>query len=115
MAETGLFDLVGHADLPKKFGFAPAVGLDEEIGAALDAIARNGLTVELNTSGWNKPCEEAYPAQGILTSCARRGIPILVTADAHRDAELTQHFDRALAVLNRLGVAPVSQWSGKGR
>jgi len=71
LAETGIFDFVGHFDLPKKFGFYPANPPTEEITAALDAIAASGMAIELNTAGWDKPCRDAYPWKKF---CGRRRI-----------------------------------------
>jgi histidinol-phosphatase (PHP family) len=107
MAGTGFFQLAAHLDLPKKFGFRPSRNLDSEIGPALDAIARAGMTVEMNTSGWDKPCQEAYPSEAILSQVTARGIPILISADAHRSADLANHFGQAADLLKRLRVSPV--------
>jgi histidinol-phosphatase (PHP family) len=103
LAECRLGDIVGHLDLPKKFGFYPAVDLSREIGAALDAIAAAGLTVELNTAGWDKPCAAPYPAAEILLQVRQRGIPVLLSADAHAPGELTRHYARGAALLRQCG------------
>ncbi len=62
MAESGLFDVLGHADLVKKFGHVPKGDLDRFYEPAVDAIAAAGCVIEINTAGWHKPCGEAYPA-----------------------------------------------------
>jgi histidinol-phosphatase (PHP family) len=105
MARTHVFHLAGHLDLPKKFAFQPSQSLDSELCPALDAIRAAGMTIELNTSGWDKPCREAYPSEDILTKAIARGIPIMISADAHRSADLTNHFARAAELLNRLGAS----------
>src|SRR5258708_1734100 len=55
MAESRVFDFAAHLDLPKKFGFKPAVDLVELSNAALDAISMAGMAIEINTAGWEKP------------------------------------------------------------
>lgn len=102
MARSRTFQLVGHLDVPKKFAFRPSEDFSKEIATALDAIADAGMTVELNTAGWGKPCREAYPSEAILREAINRGIPIVVSADAHRKADLTQYYDRAFELLARL-------------
>jgi len=104
MAEAGLFHLGGHLDLVKKFDFRATADLSREIGGALDAIARAGMAVELNTSGWSKPCREPYPSRQLLRQAASRGIPVVITADAHRKMDLTRDFDRAAEMLDELGI-----------
>ena len=103
-AKSGLFDWLGHLDLVKKFAFRPDIDLSDYINAALDAIVDADIAIELNTSGWDKPCQEAYPDHLILSQCARRNIPVILTADAHSPEELLRHYDRGQNLLNRLGV-----------
>jgi len=102
MAQTRAFQVAGHLDIVKKFAFRSTEDLSDEIGTALDSIAAAGMTLELNTSGWGKPCNECYPSEGILREAISRGIPIVVSADAHRKADLTQYYDRAFDLLARL-------------
>jgi histidinol-phosphatase (PHP family) len=103
MADSRVFDIVGHIDLPKKFGFRPDTTPDHVIAKALDAIARAGMAIEINTSGWSLPAREAYPSQIILRMACQRSIPILISADAHTPAHLTRHFRRARLLAVRAG------------
>ena len=103
LARSGMFDIMGHLDLYKKFGYGPTVDMSAEIANALDAIAHAEMTVELNTSGWDKEVEEAYPSTSILRECRSRGIPIMLSADAHNAQDLTRNYDRAAALLRGIG------------
>jgi len=115
MAESGLFDVVGHLDLTKKFGFLPTVDIHAEVSAALDAIARADMAVEINTAGWYAVCHEVYPEPGIIRACFERKIPVVVTADAHTPAHLTRGFDRAYALLQEIGYRHVACFSERRR
>jgi histidinol-phosphatase (PHP family) len=112
MAQTGLFHLAGHLDLVKKFDFRPTVDLSREIGATLDAIAGSGMAIELNTSGWSKPCHAPYPSEDLLRDAVARGIPVVITSDVHRKADLDRHFDQAVEMLRRLSVTETLRFSG---
>ncbi|MCE5314060.1 MAG: histidinol-phosphatase HisJ family protein [Armatimonadota bacterium] len=103
MARSGLFDFAGHLDIYKKFGTMPTVDISEAIITALDAITQARMAVELNTSGWHKPIREAYPSIAILRGCHKRGIPTLVTADAHKTQDIVRDFDRARQLLRNIG------------
>lgn len=103
LAKSGLFDIVGHMDLYKKFGAQPTVDISEDIITALDAIAEAGIAVELNTSGWHKPIREAYPSAMIVKGCLKRGISIIVTADAHKTADIARDFNRGNLLLKGMG------------
>ena len=100
LAGSGLFDFVGHIDICKKFGYKPTVDLSREIDAALDAIAESGMAVEVNTSGLYMPVGEAYPSRAILRQCRKKGIPVLVTSDAHSAASLTRGFEEAQRLIS---------------
>jgi histidinol-phosphatase (PHP family) len=50
LADTGLYDVVAHLDLPKKFGRLPAPDLMESlVKPTLDRIARAEMGIEINT------------------------------------------------------------------
>ncbi len=104
-AATGLFDVIAHLDLPKKFGHRPrdAARVEAALGAALEAIAAAGVAIELNTCGWRVPAGEAYPSPAILAAAAARGIPLVLGSDAHRVDEVGADFERALAVAAEAG------------
>lgn len=95
LAESGVYDFAAHLDLPKKFGHRPTIDLSAEVAAALDAVAAAGMALEINTAGWSLPAAEAYPSPSILREARRRGIPLLINADAHFPEFLTRDFDRA--------------------
>ena len=87
-AQTGLFTILGHLDLVKKFGHRPTQSLD----AALDTLARRvadaKVIVELNTAGLRKPVGEIYPSVEWLRVLQAHGVPITFGSDAHRPHEV---------------------------
>jgi histidinol-phosphatase (PHP family) len=98
MASSGLFDILGHPDLVKKFGRTPAGDLDRFYEPAIDAIAASGCIIELNTAGWHKPCAEAYPSPRFLELACSAGVPLVISSDAHHPSEVTRDFPRAQAL-----------------
>lgn len=115
MAQSGLFDLAAHLDLPRKYGHYATIDLTAEIDAALDAIAEAGMVVELNTAGWHKPCRDAYPGEAILHCCRARDIPVTLSADAHDPAHLSRDFDRGAALLRSVGYDTLTRFDGRER
>jgi histidinol-phosphatase (PHP family) len=113
LAASGLFDFVGHIDICKKFGFRATIDLSREIEAALDAIAESGMAVEVNTSGLHMPAAEVYPSASILRECHARGIPVLVTSDAHSAASLTRGFEHAARLVVKAGYSQVAAFAGR--
>ena len=113
LANCGLFSFAGHLDLYKKFGYLPTIDTSKEMSDALDAIAKSGMAVELNTSGWYKDIEEAYPSRIILQECRKRGIPVLITADAHNINNLTRGYDRARVLLQDIGYNQLTMFADR--
>jgi len=113
LALSGQFTFVGHLDLPKAFAYLPTADLSEDIGRALDAIARVGMAVEVNTSGWRRDCREPYPSLDLLRACRSRGIPALVSADAHAAEDLTRDLDRGMRWLRSAGYEEVVRFEGR--
>ena len=109
-AETGLFDTLAHPDLVKNE--SPADWhfnrIAPYIERALDRIAATGVAMELNTSGVNKAMPEMNPGRPILEMIRRRGIPVVIGADAHRPERVGDGFAVALRQLATLGFAEVS-------
>lgn len=103
MAESGLFDILGHPDLIKKFGHLPTGDLARFYEPALDAIAASGCAIEINTAGWSKPCEEAYPSLAFLELACSAGIPLVISTDAHSPAEVGRDYERGIALAKEAG------------
>jgi len=115
MAESRVFDIAAHFDLPKKFGHKPGVDLTDEVHAALDAVARSDMAIEINTSGWSLPAAEAYPAPWILRAARSREIPVLITADAHTPKYLVRGFDMARRLATDTGHTALAVYNRRRR
>jgi histidinol-phosphatase (PHP family) len=103
MAESGLFDILGHPDLVKKFGHVPGGDLDRFYEPAVDAIAAAGCVIELNTAGWHKPCAECYPAPRFLELACSAGIPLVISSDAHEPGHVGRDFSTAIKLAKAAG------------
>jgi len=106
-AETGLFDVMGHPDLMKKFNFLPSGGMEERYRWCAERLAAAGVAVEVNTAGLRKPCAEIYPGSELLTELRRAGVPATIGSDAHRPAEVGAGAAEAVAALKDAGYRSV--------
>ncbi len=104
LADSGLFDVVGHLDLPKKFGHRPS-DKDLKVMAepVLDRIGAAGMGIELNSSGLRKPVGEIYPSPQLVSMAREREIPICFGSDAHRPEDIGADFDLTLNVAREAG------------
>lgn len=95
------FDLVGHPDLCRKFNVKypyfdeTADWYRDELIRTADVIAASGKPVEVNTGaisrGW---LNDAYPSADFRTLLRTRGVPFVLSADAHAADTLDCAFDR---------------------
>jgi histidinol-phosphatase (PHP family) len=102
-AAWGRFDVVGHLDLPKKFGRRPSASMTALEDTALEAVRDAGLAIELNTSGLRTAAREAYPGPSLLARASALGIPLTFGSDAHTAADVGRDFDRAVALARDAG------------
>jgi histidinol-phosphatase (PHP family) len=110
-AKSGLFDAIGHLDLPKRW-IAPPINHLEYALPALDAIAEARLALDFNTSGWRIPAlNEAHPTNALLREARVRGIPLALGSDAHRPADVGSNFGRALELAQNAGYGEVVSFS----
>jgi histidinol-phosphatase (PHP family) len=113
-AAWGRFDVVGHLDLPKKFGRRPAASMTAAEDAALAAIRAAGLAIELNTSGLRTAAREAYPSPSLLERAAALGVPLTLGSDAHSPEDVGCDFERAVALARAAGYGTTRRLSDGG-
>jgi histidinol-phosphatase (PHP family) len=103
LAETGMYDIVGHPDVIKKFGHRPSRDYEPLERCALEAVAKAGMALDVNTSGLRRPAKEIYPSLRILRAARELGIGITFGSDAHEPRLVGEDFDKALALVKSAG------------
>jgi len=109
-AKSGLFDIIGHPDLIKKFGQRPPMGSQKVRDAEesmLQAVCRSGCALEISSAGLRKPVEEVYPHGRIIARAAELDIPFSFGSDAHAPGEVGHAMDACLAMLQTCGINKV--------
>jgi len=110
---SGLFDIVGHIDIPKKFGYRTTRDLTAWYERIAAACAASGTAVEINTSGLIKPCREMYPHPDFLRALYRQDVPLTLGSDAHSPEEVGREFVRAVALARRIGYRRIPSFSDR--
>lgn len=114
-AKSGLFEIIGHCDLPKKFGIRPVQDCTPLYEKFLDAAAQSNCAIELNTAGLRKDCREIYPHRDILELARRRSVPITFGSDAHAPGEVGMDFDQAVQLAVEAGYRQLCRFSQRKR
>ncbi len=94
-AQSGLFDIIGHSDLVKKFGQKPSEDVSDSIREAAQAFSEHNLVCEINTSGLRRPVSEIYPSLDVLEIYREYDVPIIFGSDAHKPKDVGCDFDLA--------------------
>jgi histidinol-phosphatase (PHP family) len=114
-AESGLFDIIGHADLCKKFCFYPTRDTTPLHSRFLESARRSGVAMEINTAGLRKDCREMYPSRAILAAARERGVPLTFGSDAHAPGEVGMNFEEAVSLARSVGYDRYCTFSGRKR
>lgn len=69
----------------------------------LDAVARNKMSLEINTSGYRIK-NEPYPSPDILRKAAKRNIPLVAGSDAHCPEDVGRYFEKLPGLIQDLGI-----------
>lgn len=94
-ARSGLYDIMGHCDLVKKFGYRSSEDLSDLAQETARVFKESGVAIEINTSGLRKPVKEIYPEISLLKIYRKNGVPIVFGSDAHAPGDVGADFDKA--------------------
>lgn len=94
-ARTGLYDIMAHVDLVKKFGHRATDDMVDEVKKTAQIFKESGVAVEISTAGLRKPINEMYPALRDLKIYSDAGVPLIFGSDAHNPNEVGRNFENA--------------------
>jgi histidinol-phosphatase (PHP family) len=114
-AESQLFEIIGHADLPKKFGHRPPARAAALYEKFLNAAKKAGCAIELNTAGLRKDCKEIYPNRELLQMAFQKDVPITFGSDAHAPGEVGMNFAQALELARSVGYTKTCRFTRRQR
>lgn len=99
------FQILGHCDLPKKFGYHPV--MSEAFAKAMTEIfetaAERGIAIELNANGLHVPAHEIYPSAALLRLAKKAGVDITYGSDAHSPNAVGRDIDEVQTLARECG------------
>ncbi len=121
MVSSCSFDALGHLDVLRKRNGELSFFDEEsrwykgELRETVRAIARAGVTVEINTGGIaRKALDDVYPSAYLLGLLSRADVPITVSSDAHAAGDIACAYDRAYRAAREAGYGSLSFFTGTG-
>lgn len=110
-----MFDIIGHADLCKKFCFYPKEDCTPLFESFLRAAREHGAAIELNTAGLRKECREIYPSPQIVRLASSAGVAITFGSDAHAPGEVGLNLAEAVQLARSCGYTHYCRFAQRRR
>ncbi len=101
---SGLFDILGHVDIIKKFGYVlPEAEMEAYYVKTARVLKQTGTCLELNTAGRDAPVKDFYPGRRGLEIFFQEGVPVTLGSDAHAPGQVGRYFTEAAKLFRRVG------------
>jgi histidinol-phosphatase (PHP family) len=102
-------DIIGHFDKIKMHNQDRYFREDEPwycdlVMELLENIEREGVIIEVNTRGiYKQRSQDLYPGKWILKIIKEKGLPLSLSADAHKPEEINGYYPETLEILRSFG------------
>ncbi|HZC18832.1 MAG TPA: histidinol-phosphatase HisJ family protein, partial [Rubrobacteraceae bacterium] len=114
-ALSGRFEVLGHPDLIKIFHHFPDRDITAMLEETADAVAASGIVVDVNAAGLRKPVGEVYPSRRLLEMFHQRGVPIILSSDAHAPDQVASGYDKSMKLVHDVGYREVVTFKDRER
>ena len=119
--ESGLFDTIGHIDLPKRYAPAAAGAYDPlrfetELTSIFRLMIRRDMSFEINTSGIRQAPRTSMPGPQIVSLYTRLGGRLITLgSDSHVPETIGAGIPQTLRMLQLCGIDSVSSFRRRKR
>jgi histidinol-phosphatase (PHP family) len=114
-AASGIFDIIGHCDLIRIYGYKPFSDQEHLYRMLAKTMKSHNVTFELNTNGRNRPLADFYPDRKFLHIFREENVPVCVNSDAHMPLRVGQYFDEAYDLLRYAGFTEMAVFDKRVR
>jgi len=111
-AESGLFNIVGHMDLVRIWGYNPSNCELDEV-KALNSIKKQNMVVEVSSRGLRHPINSIYPSERIMNNCKKMEIPVTISTDAHSVNEIDYAFELLVNYVKKFGYRKIATFKNR--
>lgn len=114
-ASSGLFDIIGHCDLIRIYGYKPSSDQEPHYRKLARTMKTHDVAFEVNTNGRNRPLADFYPDRRFLHIFREENVPVCVNSDAHMPSRIGQYFDEAFELLRYVGFTEMAVFDKRKR
>ncbi len=115
LCKSGLFDIIGHLDVIKKFDYRPDIDLDPLRRETARLLKDTGVCFELNTAGRDAPVGDFYPDQKFIQACFSEGVSVTLGSDAHAPEQVGRYLTEAVSALKAAGYTELAVFDRRQR
>lgn len=112
---SGLFDIIGHCDLIRLFGYKTDFNPELLYRKLASAMKQHNVAFEVNTNGRNRPLGDFFPDRQLLHVFCDEDVPVCVNSDAHVKNRTAQYFDEAYDLLRSTGFVEMAVFENRKR
>ena len=112
-AKSGLFDIMGHPDLIKKFRIWPETSKKQLFEETASVFAESSVAFEINTSGKDRPCAEFFPGTELLRAFCKSEVPVTLGSDSHQKEQIGRYFGEARTILKEVGYTDTARFKNR--
>jgi histidinol-phosphatase (PHP family) len=112
---SGIFDIIGHCDLIRIYGYKPSADFEPLYRKLARAMKKADVAFEVNTNGRNRPLADFYPDRRFLKVFREENVPVCVNSDAHMPFRVGQYFDEAYDLLRYTGFTEMAVFEKRVR
>jgi histidinol-phosphatase (PHP family) len=113
MAQSRYFNIIGHLDLIKVFGYRPKGDIKQIAKNAIEAIADNKIAIEINSAGIRKKVNEIYPSIQLLQMIKKYNIDITFGSDAHNPNQVGYKLKDSYFLAKNIGFKQIVYFKDK--
>jgi histidinol-phosphatase (PHP family) len=113
--KTGLFDILGHVDIIKQPGHSLIELNMGAVSNVLDALKKQKMALEINTSGYRKKVGEPYPGYDWLDQIHRLDIPLSAGSDAHAPDQVGLNFSELYKNIQNAQITSLASFERRKR
>ncbi len=114
-AEADLFDIIGHCDLIRIYGYKPVTDQEPLYRKLAKTMNLHNVAFEVNTNGRNRPLADFYPDRKFLHIFREENVAVCVNSDAHMPSRVGQYFEEAYELLRYVGYTEMAVFDKRVR
>ncbi|MEO5953430.1 MAG: histidinol-phosphatase, partial [Chloroflexia bacterium] len=112
---TGLFDVMAHLDLIKKFGYRSNLDLNSMYTELAGVLTEADVCIEISSGGLRQPVTEIYPIPELLRACQAAGVPVTLGSDSHKPEHVGYAFPQLVDTLRNAGYQQIVRFTDRKR